>query len=184
VWRLVARATTAAREAGFTRSCLPEVGRLLYVLTTQVRDGAIAELGAGYGVGAAWIADALAPGVEFVTVERDSARAEGVRELLAGHPGVEVVNGDWREALQRGPFRLIFVDVAEAKGAGASGVIAALAPGGLALLDDFTPPEQQPPAWRGRRDAEREIWLNHPSLRATEIIVNPGNAVILATRAR
>src|SRR5207245_7638558 len=77
---LLGRALELARELGFERSSLPEVGRLLRALASgRFR---IAEIGTGTGVGAAWIADALAPGAVFVTVEADPERAEAAARLL------------------------------------------------------------------------------------------------------
>jgi predicted O-methyltransferase YrrM len=56
---LVARAQALAAAQGFTRSCTPEVGRLLYMLAAHVGEGRIGEPGTGTGVGAAWMANGL-----------------------------------------------------------------------------------------------------------------------------
>ena len=50
---LVACAEELAHQMGFEQSCLPEVGRLLAVLTASIGRGTIGELGTGTGVGAA-----------------------------------------------------------------------------------------------------------------------------------
>src|SRR6185437_14567209 len=57
---LAREALRLAQEMGFANSCIEEVGRLLAVLTRQVQHGVVGEVGAGCGVGAAWIAGAIA----------------------------------------------------------------------------------------------------------------------------
>ena len=52
-----------------------------------------------------------------------------------------------------------------------------LAPGGTAVLDDFTPGYADP-------DPVRELWLGHPDLVAVELAAAPEMAVILAVRVR
>lgn len=181
---LVRAAMDLAREIGFPHSCSPEVGRLLRVLAGGVRGGVAGEIGTGCGVGAAWIVSGLAPEVPFVTVEIDAARAAAARRLLAPYPYATVLTGDWRQMLPRGPFALLFADGGKAKQEEPGALLDALAPGGLIVLDDLTPEEHWPPEWRGRRDPVRDAWLNNPRLAATEVLVTPRAAVILAARAR
>ena len=59
---LARRALAQAREHGFDRSSIPEVGRLLHVLAAGRSRTRVAEVGTGYGAGTAWIASALPPG--------------------------------------------------------------------------------------------------------------------------
>lgn len=179
---IVASATALARQLDFSRSCTAQVGRLLQVLAATVPRGTIGELGTGAGVGTAWLASGLGAGTSLVTVERDAARASAARGLFHAAPRVTVLVGDWRELLASGPFGLLFVDVGEAKHDGTELVIQALARGGIAVLDDLTPEECWPTAWRGRGDPVRDSWLNDPRLAATEVRVSPREAVILATR--
>jgi predicted O-methyltransferase YrrM len=179
---LVQQATALAAELGFTASCRPEVGRLLRVLAGACRQGRIGEIGTGCGVGTAWMASALASDVGLWTVEIDARRAARARRLLVGMPGVQVLTGDWKTILPHGPFALLFVDAQAAKTEAPGQVPAALAPGGLLVLDDLTPEDQWPPEWRGRPDPVRAWWLNEARLAATEIRVAPDAAVILATR--
>ena len=165
---LVGCALALATAAGFTASCLPEVGRLLATLAAGVRGGTIGEVGAGCGVGTAWLAGALVPGVALVTVERDPARAATVAALFVAYPTVRVLHDDWRALLPHGPFALL----------------GALALGGVIVLDDLTPEEQWPAAWHGQRDPVRDFWLNDPRLLATEIRTTATAAAIIATRVR
>jgi predicted O-methyltransferase YrrM len=179
---LVARATALAEQHGFTRSCTPEVGRLLRVLAAQVRAGTVAEIGTGVGVGAAWLASALSLGVALVTVEADAVLAEVARHFLRDMPDVRVLAADWRDLLPYGPFALLFADVTDAKATHPELLVHALAPGGVIVLDDLTPEDQWPPEWRGQRDPVRDFWLNDPRLVATEILLTPTTAAILAVR--
>lgn len=181
---LVARATALAAQHGFTRSCTPEVGRLLRVLAAQVRTGMIAEIGTGCGVGAAWLASGLAPGATLVTVETDAALAGAARDLFRDMANVRVLAADWRGLLPHGPFALLFADVTDAKAGHPELLVQALAPGGVVVLDDLTPEDQWPPEWRGKPDPVRDFWLNDPRLHATEVLLTPTSAAILAVCAR
>jgi predicted O-methyltransferase YrrM len=69
---LVERASTLARQQQFAASSLPEVGRLLAVLTATIGQGRIGEIGTGYGVGAAWIVSMLRDGVSFFTIDTNA----------------------------------------------------------------------------------------------------------------
>jgi len=134
--------------------------------------GRIAEIGTSYGDGARAIAAALTSGATFVTVELDPDRAARARDALAGTPA-EVLEGDWREHLpQRAPFDALFAD----GGTGYGEVVELLAPGGVLVKDDLTP---------GRPiegDPTREALLLDPRLEATEILVTPEMACIVAVR--
>lgn len=178
---LVQRAMERARALGFESSSTVEVGRLLRLLASQVRQGVVGEIGTGVGVGAAWMASGLASGVSLVTVEVDPGRAAVARDLLGDCPSATVLSGDWRAILPYGPFALLFADGGKAKQHEPDALIAAMRPGGLIVLDDLTPEEHWPPEWRGTIDPVREFWLNDPRLVATELLVTPRSAVILAT---
>jgi len=174
---LVAR----AQAMDFDRSCAPEFGRLLRTLAAAAGRGVLAEIGTGVGVGAAWIAAGMRPGARLVTVEADPERAAAAAALFAGHPAVTVIQGDWRLILRHGPFVLVFPDVHSAKVA--PEVVEALAPGGIAAIDDLTPEEHWPPEWRGRPDPVRDFWLGHPRLYACEVRLTARTAAIIATAA-
>lgn len=179
---LAQRSLAQAEALGFSQSCSIETGHLLQTLASAVTDGVIGELGAGCGYGTAWLASGLRPGVRLVTVEHDARQAAAVREVTRGLDAVTVLEGDWRDALRHAPFKLLFVDVSEAKNAAADETIVALAPGGVAVLDDLTAEEHWPEEWRGKPDALRELWLGHPALQAIELRLNARDCVILAVR--
>jgi predicted O-methyltransferase YrrM len=176
VSELVERAERLARELGFTRSCIPEVGRLLHVLTPG--RGRAGEIGTGTGVGAAWIVSALEEGASFVTVEFDEERAAAATHLFAGLRNVRVLHGDWHRVMPReAPFDLLFYDGGGKQHPDRDGqqVVDLLAPGGLVVMDDLTPARAGP-------DPVREFWLGHSELVATEILTTPSTAAILASK--
>lgn len=55
-----------------------------------------------------------------------------------------------------------------------------LAPGGIVVIDDFTPMTTWPPTHDGKPDVARTWWLEHPQLLATEVRLAPDP--IIATR--
>lgn len=180
----VQRALELSRERGLANSCTPEVGRLLRLFVAAAGPGTVAELGTGCGVGSAWLLSGLREGQTFVSVEFNAAHHRAVSKLFGDNPNAHFLNGDWREALRYGPFRLVFVDVGEAKDDGAEAVVQTLAVGGVAVLDDFTPETHWPPEWRGKPDARRHFWLHHPDMVATEILTMPETAAVIAVRVR
>ncbi|MBD2615337.1 class I SAM-dependent methyltransferase [Nostoc punctiforme FACHB-252] len=179
---LVEQAQVLAAKLEFSESSLPEVGRLLQVLTNHITQGQIAEIGTGCGVGAAWIVSALHPDSTFITIESDRDRATLVQQLFADNSNVRVLQGDWHDLLDYAPFDLLFADGGNAKVVEPQILINALKIGGLIILDDLTPEEYWPPEWQGRIDTVREFWLKDPRIIATEIRVTARHAVILATR--
>lgn len=151
---------------------IPEVRRLVAVLVASKPGGRVAEIGTSYGEGARAIAAALPPGTSFVTVEIDPERAGRARAALAGTPA-EVLEGDWRELLPgRGPFDLVFAD----GGIGYDRVIDLLAPGGIVVKDDLTP------GCPTAGDPTREALLLDERVAATEVLVTPDMACIVAVR--
>jgi predicted O-methyltransferase YrrM len=155
-------------------SSIPEVQALLRVLASGRR---AAEVGTAYGHGATAIAETAS---SLVTVELDPDRAATARERLAGYSNVELLEGDWRDLLpSRGPFELLFWDGGGWKrdpSAGGAPAIELLVPGGLLVSDDFTP---------GRTiesDPARQFLFGHSELIATEVVVSPSMAVIVAAR--
>jgi predicted O-methyltransferase YrrM len=176
VSELVKRAEELARELGFTRSSIPEVGRLLQVLAPGRRR--VGEIGTGSGAAAAWIISALDRDATFVTVELDEERAAAAAHLFAGLENVRVLRGDWHRVLPReGPFDLLFYDGGGKQNPELDGqdVVDLLAPAGMVVMDDLTPGRPGP-------DPVREFWLNHPDLAATEILTTPRTAAILAAK--
>jgi predicted O-methyltransferase YrrM len=174
---LVRRAERLAGAAGFDASCRPEDGLLLHVLAARRGLTRVGGIGAGCGVGAAWIVSALSPQVPFVTVELDPARAAVARHVFADDEGVRVLEGDWRALLPpEAPFDLLFVDGADAKDDPET-VVGLLTPGGTAILDDLSA------TWAGP-DERRAAWLGHPSLAAVVVGTGGDAQALVATRVR
>ena len=136
----------------------------------------VAEMGAAYGETAAVIAETAR---SVVTVEKDPERIPVARERLAGLANVELLEGDVFEQLRsRGPFGLVFVDgglrpVSDEK---RDAILDLVAPGGLLVKDDMTP------GGAVEGDEIREFFLRDPRLAASEILVTPEMAVIVAVR--
>lgn len=175
---LVRRALDTAREQGFDRSCIPEVGRLLHVLAASRGRERVAEIGTGCGVGTAWLVSALPAGVPVYTAEVDEKRAAAAAGVFGGDRDVHVLTGDWRKLLPpQAPFDLVFFDAAKQQRPREDGELVAgmLTPGGIAVLDDMTPGRPGP-------DPLREFWLGHDELAAAEVLTTPTSSAILAVR--
>jgi len=180
----VREARQFARDLGFTRSCTDDVGRLLRVLAASVQ-GTVAELGTGCGVGTSWLASSLRPGATLLSVELDDAPHRCATKVLDGVDGIELVQGDWRTILDRGPFDLLFPDCPGTKEL-TDEIAASIALGGVVVVDDLTPAGKPlPPERQGRdRDEVRESWLDAPGFVGTEVLVSPVSAVLVLTRVR
>jgi predicted O-methyltransferase YrrM len=181
---LVARAVAAARAQRFDKSCREAHGRLLALLAHGIGDGVVGETGTGFGVGLAWLASAASPGCRLVSVEVDEESARAAREVFADDPRVTVLTDDWTALEAHAPFDLLCLD---GGGQGKNGdtpidPLTWLRPGGLLVMDDFTPSTTWPPTYAGRVDGPRLAWLTHPALLATEIRTEPNAAAIVATR--
>jgi predicted O-methyltransferase YrrM len=138
--------------------------------------------GTGCGVGLAWLASGAAPGARLVSVERDAGRAAAAREIFADRPDVTIVTGDWRH-LPGAPFDLLVLD-GGGQGKGTEEPLDPagwLTPGGLLVIDDFTPMTAWPPVHEGGPDTARLHWLRHPLLASAEVRIAPDTATIVAT---
>jgi predicted O-methyltransferase YrrM len=170
VWRAV----EMTRANGFPLACIPEVGRLLQLCARGARR--ICELGTAYGVGAAWIESGMRMGATLLTVELDTERARSAGLLFADNTSIEVLNGDWSLALDRGPFDLVFSDGGPKRAPGdPEKLLPLLAVGGLVVLDDYTP-------GFAKDDPARAIWVDDPNYRALEVTLTLNASVILASR--
>lgn len=178
---LVRAALDLSRRRGFVTSSRSETGRLLASLAAS-RDGVLGECGTGCGVGAAWLSSGAREGSRIVTAELDESLADAVRDLFKDLPHIEVLTGDWGALHEHGPFSLLFLDVREAKRSGADAVADLLVPGGIVVLDDFTPYEGWPPMYEGRVDSMREQWLTDPRFTTVEVMVASDASVLIAAR--
>ncbi|MBL1087430.1 class I SAM-dependent methyltransferase [Streptomyces actinomycinicus] len=179
---LVERAVSAARGHGFAHSCRPEQGRLLQLLAGGARRR-IAETGTECGVGLAWLADGAGPGVELLSVEQDPARAKVAADVFADVPQVRVLCADWTEIYAHAPYDLLVLDGGgQAKGNGAADPERLLEPGGVLVVDDFTPSRTWPPSYAGRTDTARLHWLAHPALHTVDLPLAADLSAVVAVR--
>lgn len=180
------RAGAAARAAGFAWSCSEPTGRLLATLAAAKPGGRVGESGTGYGVGAAWLHSGMGPAGAaaagtLVTVEHDPDRARSAAALFADDARVRVLTGDWRLLADHAPFDVLFCD-GGGKRDDPDAVADLLAPGGLLVLDDFTPTDDWPPTFEGAVDALRVRYLTHPALVAAPLAVAAAEGVVVAVR--
>lgn len=177
----MSRALDLSRREGFFSSTRNETGRLLATLAAT-RAGTLAECGTGCGVGSAWLSSGIRGDAHIVTAELDHALAEKVSEIFDDDDRVEVLPADWTTLQAYAPFSLLFLDVREIKQSGPDRVTELLEPGGIAVLDDFTPCAGWPPIYEGRVDVVRQQWLTDERFTSVEVMVASDAAVVVATR--
>ncbi|GIG58306.1 transferase [Longispora fulva] len=112
-----------------------------------------------------------------------SATADRPGPDATGGPQVEVIGADWRELRGHGPFDLLVLDGGGQGKKGEPPIDPAqwLRPGGMLVIDDFTPSTGWPPTYAGEVDNPRLYWLTHPLLRAAEVRVTPDLVTIVAS---
>ncbi len=178
---VVSRAFDVSRKHGYVSFCRNETGRLLATLAAT-RTGTLAEFGTGTGVGTAWLRSGIRADARILTAELDATLAEAAGEIFAGDDQVEVLSADWSTMRDRGPFSLLFLDTREPKNAGADTIIDLVEPGGVVVLDDFTPCSSWPPVYEGRVDTLREQWLTDDRFTTVEVMVAEDASVLIATK--
>ncbi|MBF5082222.1 class I SAM-dependent methyltransferase [Quadrisphaera sp. INWT6] len=177
----VLAAERRAVERSFAHSCEQATGRVLAVLAASVRPGGrVLELGTGVGVGTAWVVSGLEgrEDVEVVTVEHDQALAELVRSTDLP---VTVLTGDAEALLPGlGTFDLVFADPEGGKWTGLDRTVAALAPGGVLLVDDMDLSRYHRTDHVAAVTAVRDALVGHPDLVTAELPV--GTGLLVSTR--
>lgn len=177
----VTRAFDVSRRSGYASFCRNETGRLLATLAAT-RTGTLAEFGTGCGVGTAWLRSGIREEARILTAELDPDLAGAAAEIFVDDPQVEVVAADWSTLGDRGPFSLLFLDAKEPKNSGPDTVIDLIEPGGVVVLDDFTPCASWPPVFEGRVDVLREQWLTDERFTTVEVMVAADAAVLIAAK--
>lgn len=174
---LVVRARAAAAELGLEGSSRDDVGRLLHVLAARRGVTRVAEIGTGTGVGTAWIASALVPGVPLFTVEPDPRRAAAARALFGDDPDVHVLEGGWLDLLPaEAPFDLVVADAGRLAD-DLDGLLGIAAPGATLVLDDL-------PTDPAGLAARRAGWLGDPRVVAVEVAAGGDAPAIVAVVRR
>ncbi len=124
------------------------VGRLLGVLVRATGARRVVEVGTAIGYSALWMASALPPDGELVTIDPDRERTDRARrfwELARVGERIRVVNAPALEALPQliGPFDLAFIDALKIEyQAYLEQVLWLLRPGGTVVVDNLL--------WSGR----------------------------------
>ncbi len=178
---IVRRAFDVSRKRGYASFCRNETGRLLATLAAT-RSGTMAEFGTGCGVGTAWLRSGLRGDTSIISAEVDPKLAEAAAEIFEDDDQVEVCAADWSTLADRGPFSLVFLDAREPEDSGADTVVNLVEPGGVVVLDDFTPCESWPPVFSGRVDTVREQWLSDERFTTVEVMVASDASVLIATK--
>ena len=178
---VVAKAFDVSRRRGYVAFCRNETGRLLAVLAAT-RSGTMAEFGTGCGVGTAWLRSGIRDDARILTAELDPRLAGTAARIFADDDRVEVVSADWSTLRDKGPFSLLFLDAREPKASGPDTVVDLVEPGGVVVLDDFTPCASWPPVYDGRVDTLREHWLTDERFTTVEVMVAPDTSVLIATK--
>ncbi len=178
---IVYRAFDVSRKAGYVSFCRNETGRLLAALAAT-RSGTLAEFGTGCGVGTAWLRSGVRDGARIVTAELDPRLATAAAEIFEDDESVEVLEADWATLHDRGPYSLLFLDSGDPESVRVDAVVNLLEPGGIVVLDDFTPCEMWPPISYGRVDTLREEWLTDERFTAVEVMIAPDASAVVATR--
>lgn len=178
---IVSRAFDVSRKAGYVSFCRNETGRLLATLAAT-RSGTLAEFGTGTGVGTAWLRSGVRDDARILTAEKDGRLAKAAAEIFGDDDRVEVLEADWSLLHQHGPYSLVFLSAEDPESVRVDQVVDLLEPGGIVVLDDFTPCESWPPITYGRVDTLREEWLTDERVTAVEVMVAPDASTVVATR--
>ena len=88
---------------------------------------------------------------------------------------------DWSTLRNKGPYSLLFLDSGRPR-TPASTRRRPVEPGGIVVLDDFTPCESGRRSPLGRVDTLRETWLTDERFTAVEVMVAPDASAIIATK--
>lgn len=173
-----------ARDQRFRMFSDEGVGRLLASLAAALAPRArVLEIGAGVGVGTAWIVHGLRArtDVEVVAVEIDPELSRSLQSW-AWPSYVQTIPADVCGMLPAlGGFDLIFADASPVKyGPAMEAVVEALQPRGQLLVDDMRAPPGLDPEKLAEKNTLRRFLLHHPELQALELDWATG--LILATR--
>ena len=109
-------------------------------------------------------------------------RAATVRALFESFLNVRVIQGGRADFLRNWRFGMLYAGRTSLREEDPEALFRALRTGGLLVLDGLTPEGHLPLELRSMSDPLREFWLNDSRLLATEVLVSPDEAVILATR--
>ena len=179
---IVRRAFDVSRRSGYVSFCRNETGRLLAALAAT-RTGTLAEFGTGTGVGTAWLRSGIRDGSRAsLTAELDPTLAERRRDDLRRRRPGRGARRRLVDAARQGPVLAAVPRRPRAQGRRRrTPIVDLVEPGGVVVLDDFTPCSSWPPVYEGRVDVLREQWLTDERFTTVEVMVAPDASVLIAT---
>jgi predicted O-methyltransferase YrrM len=136
-----------AAAIGFSMSSDHKVGALLATLAATKPGGRLLELGAGAGVGSAWLLHGMDQAASLLAIDTDAAVLSVAREALGADERVQFAIADAARLLSQAPpaiYDLIFADTWPGKFSHLDEAIAVLKPGGLYVVDDLSPQADWP----------------------------------------
>lgn len=139
---LAVKCRAVAERNKFFLSSDDRTGALLRMLAASKPGGNMLEIGAGVGVGAAWLLDGMDDTARLTSIELRPQIARSCDLLLKHDPRIHVVCADsneWLEEYSGTPFDLVFVDTTVTKFERRELIFAHLAEGGLLIGDDLLP---------------------------------------------
>ena len=169
---LVEKIEGIGRRAGWGLSSEAGTGALLRTLAATKPGGRLLEVGAGIGVGAAWLLACMDAAAELTTLEVAPNVAAVCRDLLKHDSRVTVVTTDasqWLADYGGDPFDLVFVDTTVTKFERRDLIFRHLADGAIFIADDLLPQEKWTQAHAPRVERFRREILHEPDLVPTLI---------------
>ncbi|WP_236045513.1 O-methyltransferase [Paractinoplanes ovalisporus] len=182
---LVERIEAIGQRAGWRLSSESMTGRLLRTLAATKPGGRFLEVGAGIGVGSAWLLDGMDETSALTTLEVAPNVAAVCRDLLKHDSRVTVVTTDagaWLEAYDGEPFDFAFVDTTVTKFDRRDLVLRHLRDGALFVADDLLPQEKWTEAHHPRVERFRREIMEEPDLVPT--LVDWASGLVIAAHRR
>ena len=186
--RVAERAKAFAERGGFMMSSEPRTGALLRTLVATKPGGRVLEVGAGLGVGAAWLLDGMNAEARLTCLEVHPRISGFCRQFLADDPRVQVITTDateWLESYAGPPFDFAFVDTTITKFHRRDTLFKHLADGAIFIADDLLPQDSWAPEHPPRVEIFRKELLLEPNLVPT--LVDWASGLVIAayrTQAR
>ena len=145
-----------AAAIGFSTSSDPKMGALLAALAASKPGGRILELGAGVGVGSAWLLHGMDPSASLLSIDTYAAVLSVAREVLGADERVQFAIADAGTMLAQAPpaiYDLVFADTWSGKFSHLDEALAALKPGGVYVVSDLSPRPDWPAGHQSTVDA-------------------------------
>ena len=180
---IVRRAFDVSRRAGYVSFCRNETGRLLATLaaTRERHDGRVRHRHRRRHRVAALRRPRRRPDPDRRARRRSWPAAAA--EIFTDDPQVEVRDRRLGDAARtRARSRCSSSTPATPTPVRVDAVADLVEPGGIVVLDDFTPCELWPPVFHGRVDTLREEWLTDERFTTVEVMVASDAATLIATR--